>query len=102
VKLSVGLDLLVGTSLLEANTMDTFKKLGPLFEWIEVKSGYAMAIFLHYLYRHNIESKSAIDRFTKLSRIPTMAKAFLDPSEISARTAESIIESLPPQLPPED
>ncbi|KAH0542523.1 hypothetical protein FGG08_003119 [Glutinoglossum americanum] len=95
-KLSIGLELLTDTPLLGASTLSIFKKLGPLFSWIEVKSGHAIAIFLHYLYRYKVESGSAVEHFTQLANDSMLKKVFLDPTDISARTAEKLVDSLPP------
>ena len=101
-KLSIGVDAVARTPLLDASTMDTFRKLGNLFGWVETKSGHAMAIFLNYLFRYEMKApKSAMDRFAELARIRTMAKVFLDPSEINARMAEKLIEALPPLIQPD-
>jgi hypothetical protein len=102
-KLSIGLDVVARTPLLDPTTIEIFRKLGPLFEWVETKSGHAMAIFLNYLFRYEMKDpKSAMERFTQLARIRTMAKVFLDPSEINARMAERLIEALPPLIQPEN
>jgi hypothetical protein len=95
-RLSIGLELLTDTPLLKTSTLNTFRTLGSLFSWIEVKCVHAIAIFLHYLYRYKVETKSPLDHFIRLARNPTLEKVFLGPTDISARAAEKLVEALPP------
>lgn len=101
-KLSIGIELLATTPLFARETLSLFKKLGPLFDWIEVKSGHAVAVFLHYLYRYKVEGKSPKSHFQQLGTHPKLGKVFLDPSDVSARTVEKLIELLPPLEEPID
>jgi hypothetical protein len=95
-KLSIGLDLLARTPLVTSETIGLFKKLGSLFDWVEVKSGHALAVFIHYMYRYKVEGKTPEDHFAELLTHIKLARIFFDPSDISARTAEKLIELLPP------
>jgi hypothetical protein len=101
-KLSIGLDLLTTTPLLTADTMALLKKLGPIFDSIEIKSGHAIAVVLHYLYRFKVDEKSPTEHFARLVTHPKLENIFRDPSDISARTAEKLIDLLPPLEEPID
>lgn len=97
-RLAITVDDLVAASLLESDFLKAFKKLGPLYDWVESQSGHALAIFLHYLYRYNLtETWTSSDaHYMSLAKTPVLAPVFLEPSEISAGKAERLIGKLPP------
>jgi hypothetical protein len=96
-KLAVTFDDLVAACLLDRSFLTAFKKLGSLCDWVESQSAHAMAIFVHYLYRHNTDPWTSSDaHYLHLAKTPVLAAVFLEPSEISAGKAERLIGKLPP------
>ncbi|KAI1311475.1 hypothetical protein F5Y03DRAFT_382199 [Xylaria venustula] len=95
-KLSLTISDLIISPLLNAEMLQTFKRLGPLFSWIESQCGHAIAVFVHYLMRFDAgRDNSAEALFIKLRRIPEVKEALADPGALSARSVDRLIKGLP-------
>ncbi|KAF4446877.1 hypothetical protein F53441_9508 [Fusarium austroafricanum] len=86
---------LLDTPLLTAAGLAAFRRLGPLFSWIESEAGNSIAVFVHYLMRLDIGKCVPSMQFQKLRERQEVREALADPGALSARTAERLIKPLP-------
>ncbi|KAK0646237.1 hypothetical protein B0T16DRAFT_458181 [Cercophora newfieldiana] len=94
-RLSLQVSDLLDTPLLDAKTLAGFRRLGPLFSWIESEAGNGIAVFVHYMMRLDVGS-SPEAQFQKLRERPEVSQAIADPGALSARNVEELIGPLPP------
>ncbi|KAF5723136.1 het-6-heterokaryon incompatibility [Fusarium mundagurra] len=85
---------LLDTPLLTAIGLAAFRRLGPLFSWIEREAGNAIAVFVHYLMR--LETGPCLPRvlFQRLREREELKEALADPGALSARAVERLIKPL--------
>jgi hypothetical protein len=86
---------LLDTPLLISETLDSFRRLGPLFSWIESQCGHAIAVFVHHFMRFDAGNCSTEALFTKLRNVPAVKEALADPGALSARNVYRLINELP-------
>lgn len=91
-KLSISVNDLIGTPLLDARSLRDFQRLGTLFTWIEDKAAHAIAAVLHYLYCMEKTEGGAPERFIAIRKRPEMGGAMSSPEEMSAKKVEDLIK----------
>ncbi|KAL7756960.1 hypothetical protein ACKLNR_013953 [Fusarium oxysporum f. sp. zingiberi] len=94
-RLSLTMADLLDTPLLTAAGLAAFRRLGPLFSWIESEAGNSIAVFVHYLMRLDIAPCVPSVQFQKLRERQELKEALADPGSLSARTVERLIKPLP-------
>ncbi|CZR40466.1 uncharacterized protein FPRO_05366 [Fusarium proliferatum ET1] len=85
---------LLDTPLLTATGLAAFRRLGPLFSWIEREAGNAIAVFVHYLMRLDTAPCLPSVLFQKLRERQELKEALADPGALSARAVERLIKPL--------
>lgn len=96
-KLSITINDLIGTPLFDFQAMNSFQRLGILFNWISSQAGHATAAFLHHLLRTKPVADTVGVHFTAvLKNSRTLRAALATPEDLSARGVEDIIKDLPP------
>ncbi|KAI2636993.1 hypothetical protein GGS26DRAFT_464361 [Hypomontagnella submonticulosa] len=88
-------DLQQDTPLLGATGLADFRRLGPLFSWIESEAAHAIAVFVHYMMRLDVGECTADAQFRKLRERPEVKEALADPGALSAKSVERFIKPLP-------
>ncbi|KAG5791255.1 hypothetical protein H9Q69_009681 [Fusarium xylarioides] len=85
---------LLDTPLLTATSLAAFRRLGPLFSWIEREAGNAIAVFVHYLMRLETGPCLPSVLFQRLREREELKEALADPGALSARAVERLIKPL--------
>lgn len=85
---------LLDTPLLTATGLAAFRRLGPLFSWIEREAGNAIAVFVHYLMRLDTAPCLPSVLFQRLREREELKEALADPGALSARAVERLIKPL--------
>ncbi|KAF4481591.1 phosphotransferase [Fusarium agapanthi] len=93
-RLSLTAAHLLDTPLLTATGLAAFRRLGPLFSWIEREAGNAIAVFVHYLMRLDIGPCLPSVLFQRLREREELKEALSDPGAMSARAVERLIKPL--------
>ncbi|KAL6837365.1 hypothetical protein V8C40DRAFT_8401 [Trichoderma camerunense] len=86
---------LLDTPLLSAASLAGFRRLGPLFSWIESEAGHSIAVFVHYLLRLDVGKCTPDAQFRRLRETGEVKEALNDPGLLSARHVERLIKRLP-------
>ncbi|KAF2464726.1 uncharacterized protein BDR25DRAFT_94904 [Lindgomyces ingoldianus] len=94
-KVSVQVGDLLGTPLLTAEGLSTFRRLEDLFDWVESRAGHAIAVFVHYLLRVDAGELEPEAHFRKMMEQSTIQKALSEPTALSMRDVERVIKDLP-------
>ena len=94
-RLSLAVTDLLGTPLLTDTSLAGFRRLGPLFSWIESEAGHSIAVFIHYMMRLDLGACTPGVQFQKLRQRQEIKEALTDPGALSARTVGRLIEPLP-------
>ncbi|KAI0387605.1 hypothetical protein F5Y04DRAFT_240600 [Hypomontagnella monticulosa] len=94
-RLSLSVADLLDTPFLSAASLADFKKLGPLFQWIEDEAGHAIAVFVHYMLRLDVGECAPDAQFKKLRERQEVEKALADPKALSVEVVRRSIEPLP-------
>ncbi|KAL2670180.1 hypothetical protein Neosp_015061 [[Neocosmospora] mangrovei] len=94
-RLSLTTGDLLDTPLLSAASLAGFRRLGPLFSWIEREAGHSIAVFVHYLMRLDLGPCQPAVHFQKLRERQEVKEALADPGALSARDVERLIKHLP-------
>ncbi|KAM6485348.1 hypothetical protein HDV62DRAFT_285697 [Trichoderma sp. SZMC 28011] len=94
-RLSLTITDLLDTPLLSAASLAGFRRLGPLFSWIESEAGHSIAVFVHYLLRLDVGKCPPDTQFRKLRERSEVKEALDDPGLLSARHVERLIKPLP-------
>jgi hypothetical protein len=97
-KLSISVRELLDTPLLDAQSLRSFRRLGPLFTWIEDKAAHAIAAYLHYLFCFQSSTRSPIARFIEMRKKDEIETVMSSPEEMSAKKVEDLIKVFPPVL----
>lgn len=95
-KLSLTMSDLTTTPFLSEATVESFQRLGILFNWIISQASHATAVFVHHLFRAKTNATSVQEIFKELRNVPEILEMLNDPADVSAKTAERMIRGLPP------
>lgn len=93
-RLSISVRELVPTPLLSDAGLADFRRLGVLFSGIESQAGHAIAVFLHFLMRLEVDDCSPEVLFQTLRRQPEVNQALEDPESLSALAVEQLTKGL--------
>ncbi|KAL8833119.1 MAG: hypothetical protein Q9176_008089, partial [Flavoplaca citrina] len=95
-RLAISIKELTETPFFSMSTMNSFQRLGVLFNWISSHASHATAAFLHHLFRSDIASTSVQEHFEQMIEMPDLKVALAEPENLSAQAVEDIIKGLPP------
>ncbi|KAF7515934.1 hypothetical protein G7054_g14360 [Neopestalotiopsis clavispora] len=92
-RLSLSVKELLDTPYLTDADLSGFRRLGPLFNWIERDAAHAIAVFVHHMMRSDLEQEN---QFRQLRECEGIREALENPGLLGARDVERLIESLVP------
>jgi hypothetical protein len=94
-RILLGLDALETSPLLNASDIKVWQKLKEKFDWIDAAAGYAIGSFVHHLARTGTAQTSAQAHFAELKQQKALRAVFLQPWQIDAEAAKSLVGDLP-------
>jgi hypothetical protein len=95
-KLSLTINDLKVTPFLSEDGVQSFERLGVLFNWITSQASHTTAVFAHHLFRTDVPDVSVQEWFTELRGNPEISEILKDPADISAKKVDGMIKGLPP------
>ncbi len=95
-KLSLTVNDLVQTPFLTPENLKSFERLGVLFYWISSQAAHATAVFVHHLFKLDVQGQSAQECFVELKNTFEIQQLLQDPADISAKKADEMINGCLP------